>query len=418
MAGKDPSVEGLKCRSCDAPLILRVPGQTVAIVCASCGTINDVSNPQVRILDEAATRLKVKPLIPLGQRGKFHGEVYEAIGFMSRCDKTETFEWREYLLFNPRQGFRWLMESNGHWTYMIMTKQRPSRAGGGMSYLGKAFKPFLIGTAKVTYVMGEFYWRVKVGDTTHVADYIHPPEILSVDRDGKEEIWSIGEYVEPEVIREAFEIKGPMPARSGVAPNQPYPGGPKRRQRIVTGSALALLTIIQIVSAARARNETAYKGDFLYTQGDPEPVKVTPPFELSGEKANVEIRTYAPLSNSWLYLNMVLTDETTGKAYRMGREIAYYSGVDSEGNWNEGSWNDNFFLSSIPGGTYRLTLTSEGSPELTEIPLSVTIKRDAASWSNYGFMILFLIGAALIGWLRRLYFEYRRSLEGDLGEED
>jgi hypothetical protein len=301
---------------------------------------------------------------------------------------------------------------------MIMTKQKPSRAGGGISYLGKVFKPFLVGTAKVTYVMGEFYWRVKVGDTTHVADYICPPEILSVDRDGKEEVWSIGEYFEPEVIRDAFEIKESMPSRTGVAPNQPYPSGPKWKGRLIMASTFALLTVIQVISAARARDETAYQGDFLYRQGDSEPVKVTTPFELSGEKANVAIRTHAPVSNSWLYLNMILTEEATGKAYQVGREIAYYSGFDSDGAWNEGSWNDELLLSKIPGGIYRLSITPEGSPGLGEIPFTLSIKRDAPSWSNYGFMVLFLIVVTFFGWLRRLYFEYRRSLEGDLGEED
>lgn len=418
MAGKGPSVEGLKCLNCDAPLTLRVPGQTVAIVCASCATINDVSNPQVRILDQAAQRLKVKPLIPLGQRGKLHGEPYETIGFMTRCDKTGTFEWREYLLFNPRQGFRWLMESNGHWTYMIMTKQKPKWVGTRKSYLGRTFKPFLIGTAKVTYVMGEFYWEVKVGDTVQIADFICPPEILSMEKSGREEIWSIGEYIEPETIRDAFGIKEPMPLRTGVAPNQPYPGESKWKQRIVTATTFVLLTIVQVFSVARARGDLAYQGDFVYRQADTEPVKVTPPFELSGQKANVAIRTSAPLANNWLYLNMVLTEEATGKAYHMGREIAYYSGVDSDGSWSEGGRNDKFFLSSIPGGTYRLSITPEGAPGLAEIPFNLSVERDAVSWANYGFMALFLAALALFDWLRRVYFEYRRSLEGDLGGEE
>ena len=28
------------------------------------------------------------------------------------------YYWQEYLLYNPAVGFRWLVESDGHWSYV------------------------------------------------------------------------------------------------------------------------------------------------------------------------------------------------------------------------------------------------------------------------------------------------------------
>ena len=39
---------------------------------------------------------------------------------MSRSVEFEgvRYFWQEYLLYNPMTGFRWLVESDGHWSYV------------------------------------------------------------------------------------------------------------------------------------------------------------------------------------------------------------------------------------------------------------------------------------------------------------
>ncbi|MGN7062052.1 DUF4178 domain-containing protein, partial [Neisseria sp. P0001.S006] len=73
------------------------------------------------------------PLIPLGTRGKFHGDAYEAIGFQVRTIHVEgeAYSWAEYLLFNPFKGFRYLTEYNGHWNDVKPVKSLPKFVRSG-----------------------------------------------------------------------------------------------------------------------------------------------------------------------------------------------------------------------------------------------------------------------------------------------
>ena len=65
----------------------------------------------------------------------------------------------------------------------------------------------------MTYVVGEFYWRVSVGETCLAEEYICPPKMLSREVTDKEASWSEAAYLEPEELRTAFKIAAPAPAQ-------------------------------------------------------------------------------------------------------------------------------------------------------------------------------------------------------------
>src|SRR5207253_6383558 len=66
-----PQAKALNCPKCGAAITLRSFGQAETVVCGSCHAILDAKDPNLAILQqfEAATG-EVKPLIPLGTRGK------------------------------------------------------------------------------------------------------------------------------------------------------------------------------------------------------------------------------------------------------------------------------------------------------------------------------------------------------------
>ena len=56
----------------------------------------------------------------VGATGSFEGTTLTVIGFLVRSVtwEGERFAWSEYLLYQPRLGFRWLVEGDGHWSYV------------------------------------------------------------------------------------------------------------------------------------------------------------------------------------------------------------------------------------------------------------------------------------------------------------
>src|SRR5690349_11783125 len=96
--------QALECPNCGGPVERRGFGYSLSVVCPQCLCVLDVSSPQLQILQRVeAAQSRRAPLIPLGTRGQLRGVIWEAIGFQTRAvvEDGETFEWEEYLLFNP-----------------------------------------------------------------------------------------------------------------------------------------------------------------------------------------------------------------------------------------------------------------------------------------------------------------------------
>ena len=210
------------CPSCGAGVVVKAQGLSLSVVCGSCGSVIDPTNTNYQIISKFQLNSRIKPLIPLHTRFKLKGDLWEPIGFMVRS--SGGYSWNEYLLYNPFKGFRWLTEYDGHWTFVTVIKERPRPVPPhNCNYLGKVFRPNSSGDATVTYVLGEFYWRVKAGEVSHYSDYVAPPYMLSAERDSKdtELTWSYGEYIEPSEITAATGI--PLSGRLGVGACQPFP---------------------------------------------------------------------------------------------------------------------------------------------------------------------------------------------------
>ena len=122
----------LACPRCGGALALRAPDKSERVTCPSCGSLLDVHEGQLRFL-KALDPGKVKPVIPLGSVGEYEEQPMMVIGFLQRSVKIEhvKYSWEEYLLYHPQRGFRWLVRSDDHWSYVRpvtvgeVTKLRP-----------------------------------------------------------------------------------------------------------------------------------------------------------------------------------------------------------------------------------------------------------------------------------------------------
>jgi len=422
MAGNEPRIKSapapalkvFNCPSCGAGISLRAAGQSVTAVCGSCAAIIDSSNENFQILEKAAKQGKRAQVIPLGQRGKLHGALWEVIGYMERKDGSGVFVWSEYLLFNPLKGFRWLTEFDGHWNYVITTKTKPTKLQSKeVTHLNKSYHLFHKGSAIVSYVIGEFYWQVKQGETVEVDDYVSPPEILSSERSANEVNWSLGEYVEADTVKSAFQIVQPMPRQAGVAPNQPSTATHNIKEvGKYWGLFLGTIVMLQLAFMVMAKNQTVYSDQFEFGPSDIEKIKVSPQFELSQGTSNLEIILSAPIQNDWIEVEGDLVNDDNGETIEFEQGVEYYSGRDSEGSWSEGSQQSSRVLSSIPGGKYHLNLSAK-SGQYSNIYYKLVIKRSVITWSNFLLALVLISIYPLFAWWRSRSFEMDRWSKSD-----
>jgi hypothetical protein len=81
----------------------------------------------------------------------------------------EHFGWSEYLLYNQKRGFCFLVDSEEGWSLVRPTTGAPSMASSNANsatYLGTTYRLKYSYEAETNYVCGEFYWLVQRGQKT------------------------------------------------------------------------------------------------------------------------------------------------------------------------------------------------------------------------------------------------------------
>ncbi|OYP38172.1 DUF4178 domain-containing protein [Rhodopirellula sp. MGV] len=217
----------LPCPKCAGPLSLHAPDDTLRIACPNCSSMLDVNDGKLSLfqsLHQEASKVQ----IPLGSEGVFGDTKYVVIGFMERYAKWEgkIFPWSEYLLYNRDAGYRWLICNSGHWSLAAPVTSTPKGKGTHLGYDKQTFRLYDRGTAHVRYLLGEFYWKVNIGDVVQTSDYICPPRMVSFEQAGygksKEVTISESFYITPEEVESIFGVKD-LPRPWGVGVIQPKP---------------------------------------------------------------------------------------------------------------------------------------------------------------------------------------------------
>ncbi len=354
----------LNCPHCGGALELRAPDKTERVVCPNCASLLDVNQGQLRYLKTLEPG-KVKPVIPLGTVGKLNGQAYMAIGFLRRSVRFEgvKYFWEEYLLYDARLGFRWLVCSDSHWNFVEPLPPGSVNIRGKTAvWKGQDFKVFQKAAATVENVQGECYWKVAVGETVQASDFIRPPQMLScevtvAEGDDEGEInWSVGTYLPAADVQKAFGLKAlSRPAPFSVAPNQPFlHKSIYLFWGLVLAASFALLLIVMVVNQTHKVFEQTLQ---VEATNDPEKPQVifTEPFQLRGHQ-NVRVTVHAELNNAWLDVEGDLIQENGDLVQPFSAPVEFYSGVEDGESWTEGSKETTVYLSALPAGTYRLRL--------------------------------------------------------------
>ncbi|MGB9610176.1 MAG: DUF4178 domain-containing protein [Bryobacteraceae bacterium] len=424
-----PTPRPVSCPNCGGRIELRGFAHTRTAVCIQCCTVLDTSTPELRILQRFDEAMRVRPLIPLGTRGTLQGKKWEVIGFQVRTIRVDgvPYSWHEYLLFNPYAGFRYLTHYDGHWNFVSTVRALPAfttfRGRKAAVLEGRTYRHFQTATATTTFVMGEFPWAVRVGETVTAEDYIAPPWILSSESDGKEINWSKGVYITGADIWKAFSLPGSPPPAQGVYANQPNPYADGMRRAWRTFAVLALLWVAALAAHwALSSNRELFRGSYHFAANAPgEHSLVTDVFTVPGD-GNVEVQIRTDLDNNWAYFHLALLAEDGSRGFDFGREVSYYHGRDSDGSWSEGRRSAAATLARVPAGRYYLRIEPEmdaqasfGSPAGMSMNYEIIVRHDTPRPWLFLLALPLLLIPAVVRSYRAIGMETARWSESDYG---
>jgi hypothetical protein len=213
-SAKDESGRQFSCPNCGAPVEVTLAGSK-SITCRSCNSIIDLTQGTGAALKHAIQDEPVSPLIALGTTGRLSGAQWQVVGFQHRMgyepdDPDEHFGWDEYLLYNQKRGFTFLVDAEDGWSLVKPVTGAPIFKPGANTavYLKSNYRLQSSYRAETTYVAGEFYWQVERGQKTFNRDFITGSALLSQEETPNEITWSSGSKLDSEVVAMAFRLEG------------------------------------------------------------------------------------------------------------------------------------------------------------------------------------------------------------------
>jgi ribosomal protein L37AE/L43A len=219
---------GLECPNCGAALEVKL-ATTQSIVCHQCHAVVDVSQGVGGDLSHYVQATGGRePQIPLGSVGQLalfeRGGTkpllpWQVVGYVERCEMAaeegdEQSFWREYLLYHREEGFAFIVDAEDGWSWTAPITGVPERFGESVKHDGVLFRKLYDYTGRVTYVLGEFYWKLERDQLTYNTDYQGTGgasgKRLNRERTGsagnEEIVWSAGETLPADAVLQAFRL--------------------------------------------------------------------------------------------------------------------------------------------------------------------------------------------------------------------
>ncbi|MES2956978.1 MAG: DUF4178 domain-containing protein [Pseudomonadota bacterium] len=215
---KTLGARGLACPSCGTALEIKL-ADTKSIVCHQCRAVVDVSQGLGGDLAHYAQGTPqaegAEPLLPLGAGATLAlggpAKPWQVVGYAERCEiaddpEDERVFWREYLLYSRGEGFAFLVDAQDGWSYAIPITGAPQLSGDTARWRGDSYRKLYSYTGAITYVLGEFYWKLERGERTTNTDYASGNKRLNREQAGSEVTWSAGQAMDASAIAAAFKL--------------------------------------------------------------------------------------------------------------------------------------------------------------------------------------------------------------------
>ncbi len=360
----------IQCTTCGAGF--STPGQesVVTAVCSSCGTQLELTPAGLKAISQNPRNWTFP--FAVGNKGTLDGAIYEIVGRLIHDEGWGEYT-REYLLWNPKAGYRWLEEYEGNYVLMRPTQIGPSKAivdtawpRSKVDVGGKEWTCYERGETSLAFVDGALPWLAKIGDKSKYVDFIDPPRMYSVETGKKELERFVGEHVDSEEVYAAFgKASAHVPPLTVGAATPYYLTAPRK--------AAMWVGWLFVIANALALFATFGGGEMLLDETlSPDQVAMgewtSPVFTVPDGARVMGLKVTTSLDNGWIALDTELLEgdeeEVVGFA---SAEVAYYHGYEGGESWSEGSRKKRKLFKAPPGGKYKIGLTIEGdqSPLVT-----------------------------------------------------
>lgn len=223
-----------------------ITGLTPTVICPSCHSDIRIEGGKAELVQANHMRQAQQQAftLPLGHQGKIDGQLYWVIGAVRKeeLEPDDAFNlvygrpvsgvvpegaWTEYLLFNPQNGFMWLVETEeGEWSVSETLNVWPALNASAVMPQGRR-KLYDYG-GRVSYAAGAFYWHIRRGDVQYYTDYAAGQDKLCFERSPAEAAWSRSRPVSYGQIRQWFGLQTAAPVYTekmrpdGVSPGLAY----------------------------------------------------------------------------------------------------------------------------------------------------------------------------------------------------
>jgi hypothetical protein len=418
----------LTCPGCGGALPLNAPASAERVVCRYCGMQSDVTRGALVALRKVAPPA-VAPAIPLGARGVVRGAELTCIGFLVRGTTVddERYTWREYLLLTAQGAFVWLLEEDGEWQLIVPVEvgdvRRVSDRAcvlGGVTYTLPEDEAEA-NVAEVESVLGEFYWKIEVGERVRVRSFAGPRNTkLEEERTEGEVTMSLSSPIPTREVRAAFGLD-----HAGAPAAEGSRAAPAARGRSAGALfwlfAYVALAVVSAVGCLRAKDERVF--DQRVTPRAEGPAAVTPssasgstspggstsartpapaaagqpaqregsfvsdPFEVKADGKDLVLTIESTVDNDWLGLDVALVHDESGQVWEDSKELSYYRGVEDGESWSEGSRTASIDYARMPAGHYvvRLEATNEASKAPPVLQVRLDSDTPPVGWTAIAF---------------------------------
>ncbi len=371
-------------------------------------------------------------LLPLGSKVRIEGLEYEVVGIVRRSASKEQTSWTECLLVNPKSGYRWLTETQGHWNYFVPLHTRPEiaqsgyRKGSFASVYGRIYKLYSREMVKVQETVGKINRDLQPLDIMKIEDFLSPPgcpiEVLRRETDEHGDFWSLGKPIEAQIVKNAFPMLQPMSPSIGSGP---YPIRSHKTSipilKLMFAAVVLLLSVQTAYYFSRAQ-ESIHMQDLQFSTNDKETIKKSDSFSIEHDQRNLHSLLKVKDPESWLHINVLLINDSTGGQIRWQQTIEHNGLKPSLSASDEPSVRTaTTLLQKVAAGPYHLEIealagidsTGSGPPLNFQLPFTLQLISDVPEWGYFGWALLLICGLAMMTAVARQRYRHRKWLKND-----